>query len=156
MNKWENNNKKCYCIDDSGLFVPNRQLSAFVAGLLFLLFCCFIGGYFLGKRSCVEYFIDKQRKELQQDQYVIDLATDDSLTMNFDTSIEISPVESVENVVINIKEEQPITIAAAELIEPKKHYYAQLCGFGTEKAASSFVKKLALKDIETVVKKRTS
>jgi len=38
----------------------------------------------------------------------------------------------------------------------EQRYYAQLIGFGTEKAAQLFVKKLLAKGIETEVKKRVS
>ncbi|HLX54292.1 MAG TPA: hypothetical protein VKR58_10140, partial [Aquella sp.] len=75
MSKWEDSfNKKtihnnhCYCTDDRGLFVPNRQLSAAIAGLLFLFFSCFIVGYFLGKRSSVEQFTQKMCQESFSDQ----------------------------------------------------------------------------------------
>jgi cell division protein FtsN len=38
----------------------------------------------------------------------------------------------------------------------QKHYYAQLIGFGTEKAAEQFVKRLASNGVTTEIKKRVS
>ena len=72
MNKWEDSFKKnepeCYCSSNQGLFVPNRQLSFIVAGLLFLSFCVFMTGYFLGKKNVVEQFSEKIQQEAFADQ----------------------------------------------------------------------------------------
>lgn len=152
MSKWED---KCLCASDNGLFILNRQLSIVVAGLLFLFFSFFIVGYFLGKRSAAEQFTQKMCQESFPDQIY--------------TSV-ISAHEEIKNESSVIPEKMAQTDTEVSDISPvlslgeqsegnnvtKSAYYAQLIGFGTEKAAQKFVQKLALKNVETFVKKRTS
>src|SRR5690348_9219941 len=107
MSKWENFNKKtiqdnhCYCADNNGLFVSNRQLSAVVAGLLFLFFGCFIVGYFLGKRSSIEQFTQKMCQESFSDQiYTSVIAANNLDNIAFDASpkqMETHSVNEIEN-----------------------------------------------------------
>lgn len=175
MNKWEdsfrktssenNGNKMCHCSSDQGLFVPNRQLSILVALLLLLAFSIFMAGYFLGKKKAVEQFAEKIHQEAFADQIyttVLSAAQDQQsvlnnlLVTNGDDST-LSPESTNQDVVA----EQDIVVAQSLLQDAsenmiKQRYYAQLIGFGTEKAAQLFVKKLLAKGIETEVKKRVS
>jgi hypothetical protein len=183
MNKWEDSFKKneqsCHCSDNYGLFVPNRQLSLIVAGLLFLAFSIFMTGYFLGKKNVVEQFSEKIQQEAFADQvYTSVLAAAQENEQNTNNGIVIADADAIEmpgNLVdqtINssfapisysakaTKDTQEIISSLAENALSQEvssaHYYAQLIGFGTEKAAQLFVNKLAIKGIETEVKKRTS
>ena len=70
MSKWQKDFNKefvdnnCYCSNSSGLFIPNRQLSFIVSGLLFILFGVFMVGYFWGKRSSSMLFAQKMTESL--------------------------------------------------------------------------------------------
>src|SRR5438309_2183421 len=177
MNKWEdsfkktssenNGNKMCHCSNDQGLFVPNRQLSVVVALLLLLAFSIFMAGYFLGKKKAVEQFTEKVHQEAFADQVyttVLSSAQDQQCTQNnllvtnIDESI-LSP-ESINQDVAAVEQStvfaQSSLQETSEKIQEQQRYYAQLIGFGTEKAAQLFVKKLSVKGIETEVKKRVS
>ena len=175
MSKWEdsfNQNKisknHCYCNDNDGLFVPNRQLSIVIAGLLFLFFGFFIVGYFLGKRSAVEQFTQNMYQESLSDQtYTSIVITNDIQKPDSSSPINTDTRENEKNVINQDSITSPIVILdnnenentgllQEENIFPKIQFYAQLIGFGTEKAAQKFVQKLALKNIETFVKKRSS
>lgn len=167
MNKWEDSFKKisienngtqmCHCSDNQGLFIPNRQLSAIVAVILLLVFSVFMTGYFLGKKKVVEQFTQDMQQDAVADKIYTTLlstssevvTTDALLVTHADDATQISPVTSEE-----------IVVAAATNISMDVQdgplYYAQLIGFGTEKAAQLFVKKLSVKGIETEVKKRAS
>lgn len=173
MNKWEDSFKKnenCQCLRNDGLFVPNRQLSLIVAGLLFLAFSIFMTGYFLGKKNVVEHFSEKIQQEAFADQVYTAvvtaeqeneqksvntlLVTDaDAVDMVSEIPTQSSNQNSNEEIVVakntEIENTTPQDISVAR-------YYAQLIGFGTEKAAQLFVNKLAAKGIETEIKKRTS
>jgi|SRR5579863_1142618 cell division protein FtsN len=154
MNKWEDSFKK---MDDQGLFIPNRQLSVVVAILLLLAFSLFMTGYFLGKRKAVEQFT----QEMQQDAIADKIYTTVLLNKENGQPIAETLVTQVdENVVVSSTINQEIIVSEAiqDIIQDKQEqkYYAQLIGFGTEKAAQSFVKKLSAKGIETEVKKRAS
>lgn len=168
MNKWEDSFKKspvneqaCHCSNNQGLFVPNRQLSFIVAGLLFLSFCIFMTGYFLGKKIVVEQFSEKMQQEVFADQiYTSVLATApeseneqsqiNSLLVTDADIVEIP--QSINQEVALVESENNVASQEASSVR----YYAQLIGFGTEKAAQLFVKKLASKGIDTEIKKRVS
>jgi cell division protein FtsN len=173
MSKWEDSVKKriivdnqdsnCLCSNDQGLFVPNRQLSIVVAGLLFLFFTFFLTGYFLGKRYAIQQFTEKMYSESFSDQVYASVVGSNSVkTNNIAESIDIIdaqvhqlsiPQEINTSHPLTENEENPI---AVDEQAHKVHYYAQLIGFATEKAAEKFVQKLSSKGIETTVKKHIS
>jgi hypothetical protein len=172
MNKWEdsfkkmsveNGNQMCHCSNNQGLFVPNRQLSTVVAITLLLAFSIFMTGYFLGKRKAVEQFAQTMQQEAVADKiYTTMLLTSaealakedrqaDTLVMYADDTIIASATINQE------MSETPIVMPQDVSSDvPSQKYYAQLIGFGTEKAAQAFTKKLFAKGIETEVKKRSS
>lgn len=173
MSKWEDSVKKrivvdnqdsnCLCSNDQGLFVPNRQLSVVVAGLLFLFFTFFLTGYFLGKRYAIQQFTEKMYSESFSDQvYASVVSSNLSPVNNMSQSIDIvgAEVEKLsapqETDILIARSENEINTAVVDDETHKVHYYAQLIGFGTEKAAEKFVQKLALKGVETTVKKHVS
>lgn len=49
--------------DETGLFVPNRQLSWIVSTVLLFGFLSFITGYFWGQRKAIERFVNKIEEE---------------------------------------------------------------------------------------------
>ena len=173
MNKWQDPVKKndgCLCSHNQGLFIPNRQLSFIVATFLLIIFAVFMTGYFLGKKIVVEQLTEKIQQEafadhvyasvitqMPHDKQVLENSTltckEDS-ALEAETSLSTSCMKSEIEIVQENKgtEEDSLTAIDKELT----HYYAQLIGFGTEKAAQLFVKKLATKGIETEIKKRAS
>ena len=167
MNKWEDsfkkmsiesgNNKMCNCSDNQGLFVPNRQLSLVVAIILLLAFFIFMTGYFLGKRKAVEQFTQNMQQEAVADKiYTMVLSAQENQSSSDDTLLVTHADDnSVASSLIGY-EEVAISRATSATPEETQKYYAQLIGFGTEKAAQLFVKKLSVKGIETEVKKRAS
>ena len=170
MNKWEDSFKKISVeeADNQGLFIPNRQLSIVVAVFLFLAFALFMTGYFLGKKKAVEQFT----QEMQQDAFADKIYTTVLSTSSVKGGVYPELIQGEDKqpaadalLVVNAEEivaSSPLIsheeIAATEIavVENNRQYYAQLIGFGTEKAAQSFVKKLSAKGIETEVKKRAS
>lgn len=176
MSKWEDSFRKtpvensgskvCHCSDNQGLFVANRQLSFVVAILLFLAFAIFMTGYFLGKKKVVEQFAQEMHQEAFADKIYTSMLSatqeqDPTATALLVTDATVAevidmPLSDTSSQSIN----QSIAIAEQEIVEVDrardKLYYAQLIGFGTEKAAQLFVKKLSTKGIETELKKRVS
>lgn len=164
MNRWEDSFKKpsteCHCSNNQGLFIPNRQLSAIVAVCLLLCFVIFMTGYFLGKKKVVEQFTHQVQQEAFADQvYASVIATSadiqsspqELLVTHADDAMN-NPSESINQDIVVLQETHAEKVAQ----QKNERYYAQLIGFGTEKAAQLFVKKLAAKGIETEMKKRTS
>jgi len=163
MNKWEDsfrkpNEQSCYCSSNQGLFVPNRQLSFIVAALLLLSFCIFMTGYFLGKKNVVEQFTEKMQVEAFSDQvYAAVLATTQENEQQAENNLLVTDADIADILPQSIN--QDIAVAQVEADAEQSaltRYYAQLIGFGTEKSAQAFVKKLATKGIDTEIKKRVS
>jgi len=167
MNKWEDsfkktsimNDKACHCTDNRGLFIPNRQLSAFVAVLFFLFFAVFMAGYFLGKKKVVEQFTQEVRQDVFADHVYTTLATTPVPQESSATNdLLVTHLEDIPSTVQSINQDftPAQDVINKDQLPINERYYAQLIGFGTEKAAQLFVKKLATKGIETEVKKRVS
>lgn len=166
MSKWEDSFKKnpfensgdkmCPCSSNQGLFVPNRQLSIVVALLLFFAFSIFMTGYFLGKKKAIEQFTEKIQQEAVADHIYTTVLT---TTPNENVTSDMLLVTSLDDNVATSSLMSTIevdVVAQEQTIAENHRYYAQLIGFGTEKAAQLFVQKLAKKGIETEVKKHVS
>ncbi len=162
----------CQCKDNNGLFVPNRQLSGVVAGLLFLLFCTFMTGYFLGKKYGIEQFTQKMYTNFLDDnsnQALSTITNNGEISAQDAACVHVSSIDSdyASNSAIIKNENEVIEHGTATInsdidkqtsivfISDQK-YYAQLIGFGTEKAAELFVQRVASKGITTEIRKRTS
>ncbi|HSC24836.1 MAG TPA: SPOR domain-containing protein [Candidatus Babeliales bacterium] len=169
MNKWKDSHgqsfsevKNCFCKDNQGLYITNRQLSFIVAGMIFIVFSIFITGYFLGKKSVIEQYGHVLRSDVSAN---INCAIDDFDTLHNENenrnALSLLPENMTTEKIIN-EIALPLThnnnTHHANNVDQNnaQHYYAQLIGFGTEKAAQLFVKKLAAKGIETELKKRVS
>lgn len=164
MSKWEDSFKKtiqygdennpCRCMSNQGLFIPNRQLSAIIAALLFVLFCIFISGYFLGKKYAAEQFTAVIRQDSFADHiYTSVLSATEQAENNNDLLATAGHITTTTPEPLVAQE--PIA-SLSDLSDVTQNYYAQLIGFGTEKAAQQFVLKLAAKGTVTEVKKRAS
>lgn len=160
MKKQENS--LCQCMENNGLFVPNRQLSGLVAGLLFLLFCTFMTGYFLGKKYGIEQFTQKMYNDSLDDDETLSVMVRDTEICIQDNQAHVPVIEhnmaltlpnetaALHTVVVDVPQQ------TSDLSTNDQKYYAQLIGFGTEKAAELFVKRVALQGITTEIKKRVS
>ena len=168
MSKWEDSFRKtsvenngstiCHCSENQGLFVPNRQLSFVIALLLLLAFSIFMTGYFLGKRKAVEQFTQEMRQDAFSDKvYTTVLSTAQENQLSIDNPLLVMHADDVADL-SSQSINQDVAAIEQEIVaqQHEHHYYAQLIGFGTEKAAQLFVKKLSTKGIETEVKKRIS
>lgn len=174
MKKWENLVNKaassdeirnCQCNQQYGLFLPNRQLSGVIAALLFLFFALFMTGYFVGKRYAAEQFMHIANQEACADaQYNGTIMEENSQRDSNNAMADFSDEgQGIVSAVVgeDIKPANMLAEGNDAAIEwasgqAAPRYYAQLIGFGTEKAAERFVQKLALKNIETNIKKHTS
>jgi len=156
MKKWEDSlkmtleNQKCYCSTNQGLFIPNRQLSMIVALLLLVVFSVFMTGYFFGKKNEVEQFTQRIQQQACADQIYTNLITSEQNQ----SPVHDLPAISIDTMLLT----ESINQDNEDVLGKKQSdsYYAQLIGFGTEKSAHLFVKKLAKRGIETEVKKHAS
>ena len=148
-------NYPCSCKNMHGLFVPSRHLSLIIAGLLFLFFGIFVGGYFLGKKHCTQELAQKIIDDSFADKvYSTALSMGEEINNKGDVSFIDTSINTSEQLSIN----SDISIAqqkesSSESYE-EKLYYAQLIGFATENAAQKFATKLSTKNVATEIKKR--
>lgn len=168
-----NQHESCVCEGMKGVFLSNRHMSWAVSTLLLFNFFIFMSGYFLGKKKVVDQLNQKLDQETLTDHvYSSMYALYDSKAES--DVVEVSEFEVVQaslgNEVVlaqsadteshdtaSIVEQATETVEAQAVLEEDLHaYYAQLVGFGTERAAQQFVKKLAQRDIAVYVKKRPS
>ena len=145
-----------------GVFLSNRHASFVVSGGLLFSFIVFIGGYFLGQKNTVDHFSNKVEQESFADQLYSSMCM---MHENKDNELN----ESEEVVVVQVEQPEiskatqvvtqaPVQEAEKSLVndEPQKQYYAQLVGFGTEKAAQQFRQRLRKKNIDVIVNRRRS
>ncbi|BDC34560.1 hypothetical protein Noda2021_05180 [Candidatus Dependentiae bacterium Noda2021] len=142
---------------NNGLIIEPRQASALIAGGILVTFLVFISGFFLGQKKALTEFSHKVDQESLADQIYSSLcvlydvksedtndeqetvASDSIQTLSSEGNQESAPLEVAET-----SEQEP---------QPTKHYYAKLSGFGTQKAALAFQKRLSEKDICVEIKK---
>jgi len=147
-------NDKCECSSNTGLFVKNRQLSLICASGILTLFITFMTGYFIGQHNAVEAFSDQAEQESFADQVYA------SLFMSNEQESSKESSEENDNIV-SVKDESDEKLMhdqekMQEHAEPQQQYYAQLIGFGTERAAQKFIQKLNNQGITVNLKKRRS
>jgi hypothetical protein len=160
----ENKNEK------NGLFIPTRQVTAYVSLVVSVLFMVFISGYFLGKKQIVDQFVVKVEQDSFADQIYASICT------LYDQNAESSEMRvqrdnnSFFESELSQKEVSPAIISSLEQLDKEETslmnnsvmedsvsgYYAQLIGYGTKKAADAFVQKLQKKDIPVLIKNRKS
>ena len=151
--------------EKNGLFIPNRQVAAYVSLAISLLCVVFMAGYFFGKKQIVEQFVVKAEQDSFADQIYASLCTlYDQDAEPLETMVQTDGMfstmheemqEKVDSTRIPLeKSEEPI--GDSDLINPSPRYYAQLIGYGTKKAADSFVQKLQNQYTPVLVKSRKS
>lgn len=171
----ENTYEHCVCDGKKGVFLNNRHMSWALSILLLLNFFIFITGYFLGKKNALEQLHTKIDQESLTDHVYSSMYTlydhkvrfepdQNELSENNQESLvpdqnieEFAPIGNETDATnIDITHEVQEKINETESADPDHAYYAQLVGFGTEKAAQQFKNKLAKHGVETHIKKRPS
>ena len=166
MNDRNNDNNN----DKKGLFIPSRQVSAYTALSFVLVGVVFMTGYFFGKKQMVDQFVAKVEHDSFSDQiYSALCALSDqdeqraTALMQRDlpqkkAAIALEAEAGKEIAVEKAKSPEPTLKAAggSKGETPEQQFYAQLIGYGTQKAAACFAQKLQKKGIPSFVKTRKS
>lgn len=162
--------------DETGLFIPNRQVSWVISLILLFGFLTFITGHFWGQRKAIERFVHKVEEESFADRISYALYTmNDRDAREFDDSESESSGDEAQNNEENVTQEKisvsEIKVAqisetadSANLEEPKaetkkvnkKIFVAPLAGFGTLHAANTFARRVRKYDSGVQVKTRVS
>lgn len=152
-----NNNKKpSYTSESDGLFIPNRQLSMFIAGAIAILFCVFMGGYFVGKNHMMEPLMVRVEQSSFADQVYTSLYA----RYDHDDDAYIEDMkESDETIAMEVAmEEESSACSVQEPVVPQKTWYAPLIGFGhtQKKLADTFARKWQQRGMAVHVKEHMS
>jgi hypothetical protein len=164
--------------NQSGLFLPNREVSWVVAAALFLCFTIFALGYFWGQRRVVSSFLGKMEEESFADKITYSLyamnGRDTGEEDGEDESGSEDSDEMVEEKILNnptgnllaintqikkqdtIKSDDKKTEAVITQKLPEKVYVAPIVGFGTLHAAQSFAQRVKKSGINVIIKDRNS
>jgi len=172
--------ESCVCDGKQGVFLNNRHMSWALSIILLLNFFIFMIGYFLGKKKVIDQLNHKIDQESLTDHVYSSMyalydnkvqpgISDNAEPGDETTEAETSEEQSVEQAVdaaAQVKvleseealaEESPRNVAEVITVKNDGHeYYAQLVGFGNERAAQQFVRKLAQRDITAHIKQRPS
>lgn len=155
----------CSCTSQQGLYIPSRQLSWLVSGLLLLSFFIFMGGYFLGQKKVLEEFSAKLEQDSLSDKIYSSLyalydtqgeeSSDDQAESSDDSVDQTKKSESGESnsasiAQLNKTEQENKTPAATT------NYYAQLAGFASAKPAYALAERLNQTNKIAIVKKHES
>ncbi len=157
----------CSYTSNDGLFVPNRHESALVAGIIAVISLSFLTGYFLGKKQAIEPFTHKIEQDSFADQIFSSLCAISDQDYRADESDDTQLSEDTSAAVEN---EAPVAVSQETAAAPdsnnvvaeqaraaaSERYYAQLVGFGTNKAAQKCAQKLQKKGVSVTVKTRHS
>lgn len=164
----------------STLVLSARHVSWAVSSFLLVCFFVFISGYFLGKKKAAEKFYSKVKEESFSDQIYYSMCsmynkTDDQLAQEGAVSEgeDLDPLPEVKNMQessdvpllaqaaaavqkeINQESQKRLEVVSSDQKEIIK-YYAELIGFGTNRAAEKFANKLKKDNISVSVKRRRS
>ena len=160
-----------------GLFIPNRQVSWIVSGILMFGFLCFILGYFWGHRRALQRFVakieeesfadrisyalytmnDRDSSEFEQEQEDANETNGSEDANGSDDQEEVLEIEES----VTVEKQLPETESSIKIvtkIEPSKTvlFIAPLAGFGTLSAATEFIERVKILDPQATVQKRTS
>lgn len=126
----------------NGLFIPTRQATAYTSFALSIVGVVFMAGYFFGKQQMVDQLVS----QIEQSSFADEACS--SLCTLYDPEL-LSPhsLSKQSDVVLGEAKNEP---------ELGAEYYAQLIGYGTQKAADTFAQKLVENGIPALVKIRKS
>lgn len=156
---------------ERGLLLDKRQLSRIASAIIIILFCVFVAGYYLGKRTALQEFSQAVEQGSFSDHIFSSMcsmyeAKDEPSGEEAEVSdvteqqapAEVAPVDTPDAAESAVKNTvQPVADEAAQVAESSaihQKYYAQLAGFGTQQAAQKLTQRLAQRGITTHVKKR--
>ncbi|HJM68659.1 MAG TPA: SPOR domain-containing protein [Candidatus Babeliales bacterium] len=147
--------------DKNKLVLEARHASWLIAGLLFLGVLIFISGYMVGKRRAVQEFAHTVVNDSFVDQAQHSLY---SMYGQSPTAEEEKQQEQAEDTLTSLMgdKDDSVEVSDAKVVEVKKpkkvseQYWAQLIGFGSEKRAENFVKRVTSLGIPVILKKRVS
>lgn len=165
--------------DETGLFVPNRQVSWLLSFVLIFGFLTFITGYFWGQRKAIERFVNKIEEESFADRISYSLYTmNDRDVSEFEAPDSENGASEIEKNTEEVTEQAPVVLAQikneklqsikksdkeqpkAVIQENEKEkrniFVAPLAGFGTLHAASTFAHRVRKLDPKVKVKTRIS
>ncbi len=165
--------KKCICSSKSGIFFNDKYISFLTSGLVGLCFFIFITGFFLGKKKAVEKFCKKIEQEALSDTIyssMCSLYTDKNVEKDLkqeNSFIQEAVTAFNEKEKDKVVKDSTVLVSSLEAkeqagnnqvneVQDETHYYAELIGFGTKRAANKFAQKLQKKHIEVIVKNRNS
>lgn len=153
----DNENKsKCGCCGRGWSFLSHYRVGCVLACLGACVCAIFIVGYFLGQHAAVEQFSVKMAQDSLSDRINASLITlyDSKAGQEIAQDDDQESAEASQEAVAvaeNEQKDQRNTLAAPVA---KSRYYAQIAGFGNEKAARSFVQRMKDKNIHVMVKPR--
>lgn len=151
-----NNDKKQSSSNTDGLFIPNRQLSALIASALAVLFCVFMGGYFVGKNHMIEPLLVRMEDGSFADQVYTSLlarypdganAHKEEMVADENGVVVVEEVEKTQEMITNNN------IQPNEMKYDGRRWYAPLIGYPNEQSAVAFAGKLQKKGVDVLVKK---
>lgn len=165
--------------DETGLFVPNRQVSWLLSFVLLFGFLTFITGYFWGQRKAIERFVNKVEEESFADRISYSLYTmNDRDSSEFEAPDNENGTNETEKISEDSAVQDSIVLAQTELPKEEQHkknvktdpvpvlqetkkesndiFVAPLAGFGTLHAASNFARRVRKFDGGVKVKTRIS
>lgn len=174
--------RPCQCGDKSGVFLTGRQMSWLVSSVIMVCFFVFISGYFLGKKKAVEKFYHKIKQDSFADHIYSSMCSmydkqNEQLGEGGGTEIQLTDIglvdaDSMEQKLTGASQESEVaapkhggqtTCVAVDAgvrpefeVEERCQYYAELIGFGTERAARRFADKLSKDNVAVSVKRRRS
>lgn len=155
----------CVCEADDHVVLNRRQASFVTAGLILVVGAAFITGYIIGQRKALQEFSDRLADESFTDKVRYALyssygttATTGDEQEDLEEEVEKDDVvkdsEEKKTISKDNQEQAPQKLATEQA--PIKQYYAQLIGFGTQKAAEQFVETAQRYGLPMRIEKRVS
>lgn len=161
-----NKSEKSNVGERSGVFLSSRHISWLVSSMTMICFFVFVSGYFLGKKKAVEKFYSKVSQDSFSDHIYYSMCSmcgkddekqvggtsngsTDNVVAVFDTKKDLNKSSALFE---STKKDKIVSIDEKD----KNEYYAELIGFGTERAARKFSNKLLKDNISVSVRKRRS
>lgn len=142
--------------NESGFFLPHRELSWIIAVALLLSLTMFCAGYFWGQRRAVTQFLSKVKEESFADALTYGMYAFGQMP---ETEEEVAEEGTEEGTETEVGEENNQLEVVEKIIqEPEStvRYVAPLVGFGTLSAARSFAQRVQERGTPVVIKERAS
>lgn len=139
--------------NESGFFLPHRELSWIIAVALILSLGMFCAGYFWGQRKAVTQFLSKVKEESFSDTLTYGMYAFGQLP-----EIEEEAAEEGVEEVVETEESEQLQEPQKNIQEPENtvRYVAPLIGFGTLSAARLFAQRAQERGTPVIIKERSS